>query len=100
MQKRFDHIALGFVLGLIMPFIGMYGYYFFTYRTQIDFLYFIDFASTTTRAIVPLLSLGCILNLGLFFLFMWRDRYKSARGVIIATFLYAGWVAYMKLFAV
>lgn len=99
MRKRFDHIVIGLLLGLFMPFVAVFVYYFFTYRSQTSFPVFMEYTSQHTHAIVPMLSLGCLLNLGLFFLFIWRDRLASARGIILATFAYAGWVAYMKLLA-
>ena len=98
-KQKFDHALWGIGLGLLMPFIGVYFYYLSTYSSQMRFMLFLEFISSKVRVIVPLLSLFCVLNLGLFFLFYWLNKNRSAQGVIMATMLYAGWVVYMKVFA-
>lgn len=96
MQKRFDHIAIGFVLGMIAPVFGLFFYYLFTYRYQTSFSGFIEFFSRL-KIIVASISLACYAsNLPLFFLFIWREHNRSARGVLFATVLYTGWVVYQK----
>jgi hypothetical protein len=97
MKKSLDHIVIGIVVGIIFPFIALFGYYVFTYRSQTSFSGFIGYFSSL-RMIVPVISLACIANLLLFFLFLWTDRSNSARGVIMATFAYALWVIYQKYF--
>ena len=42
------------------------------------------------------LSLGVIVNLGVFFLFMQYDRFAQARGVILSTFVYVLIVLFVK----
>lgn len=96
MQKRFDHIAIGFVLGLIVPVITLFLYYLFTYRYQTSFNGFIEYFSRL-KIIVASVSLACYAsNLPLFFLFIWREHNRSARGVLFATVAYTIWVMYEK----
>jgi hypothetical protein len=45
-----------------------------------------------------LVSLCAIPNLGLFFLFMWKNNYKSARGVMFSTVLLVFLVFALKFF--
>lgn len=47
--------------------------------------------------IISVLSLGVIFNLGLFFIFYQREKDKSLKGVVGATFIYAFIVLYFKL---
>ena len=47
----------------------------------------------------PRISLCVILNLGLFFTFYWTKMDRAAKGIISATFLYAGLIVYLKLIA-
>lgn len=92
-----DQFMTGFVPALLFPLIGFYIYYllFFGYMT---FDGFIDHVTRANLA-VSVLSLGVILNLGLFFLFYTKELDKAARGVIGATFLYAFIVMYFKILA-
>jgi hypothetical protein len=92
-----DQFMSGFVPGLLMPLLGFYIYYllFFGYMS---FDGFIDHVVRSQLA-VSVLSLGVILNLGLFFLFYMKEIDKAARGVIGATFIYAFIVMYFKILA-
>ncbi len=87
----------GFVPALLLPLLGFYIYYllFFGYMT---FDGFVDHVVRSNLA-VSVLSLGVILNLGLFFLYYVKEIDKAARGVIGATFLYAFVVLYFKILA-
>jgi hypothetical protein len=99
MQKRFDHIAIGIVLGLVMPLVMLFVYYTFTYRYQTSFAGFLEYYSRL-NVIVASISLACYAaNLPLFFLFIWRDYPRNARGVLFATVLYTLWVVYEKILA-
>ena len=90
-----DRFMTGFVPGILMPLLGFYVYYllFFGYMT---FDHFIDHVIKANIA-VSVLSLGAILNLGLFFLFYKKETDKAAQGVIGATFIYAFIVFYFKI---
>lgn len=99
MYKRFDHIAIGFILGLFMPVIGLFLYYMFTYRFQTSFRGFLEYFSKL-HIIVASMSLATyVSNLPLFFLFIWREYNRSARGVMFATVVYTAWVVYEKFLA-
>lgn len=96
MMKRLDNIFAGLVLGIICPIIGVYLYYTFTYRSQTSFSGFIDLFKSF-HLFVAYISLACyISNLPLFFLFIWKEKYKGARGVLFATIAYTAWVIYQK----
>ncbi len=98
MQKRFDNIILGIVLGIVAPIFGMFIYYCFTYRYQTSFGGFIDYFKSVNLFIATI-SLSCyISNLPLFFLFIWREHYNTARGILFATVAYTVWVMYQKFF--
>ncbi|MBI3511905.1 MAG: hypothetical protein HY064_14685 [Bacteroidetes bacterium] len=95
-MRRYDNIILGIILGLIAPIVGMFGYYIFTYRSQTSFRGFIEYFNSI-HIIVASLSLACYaMNLPLFFLFIWKENYKSSRGVLFATIAYTLWVVYEK----
>ncbi len=47
---------------------------------------------------IKIITLSIIANLGWFYLFLNKDRYNFAKGIIIATMLYAPYIIYIKFF--
>lgn len=92
----FDKMWLGTVLGMIAPMLTMIGYYYYNF-SHISVDKFIDhlFAAHIES---KLLSLCVVSNLLVFFIFIWSEKYLSARGVLLATFIYGGVVMYLKYF--
>ena len=99
MKQKIDNLVIGIILGAVMPVIGVFCYYMFTYRYQTSFTGFIEYF-TRLHIIVPVMSLACyITNLPLFFGFIWGNMNKASRGVLYATMAYTGWVIYQKFLA-
>jgi hypothetical protein len=92
-----DKFIYGFVPGLITPLIGSYIYYllFFNLMGIRAFAHHI----TSNNLLIPVISIGVIFNLGLFFLYYQFEKDMAAKGVIGATFLYAFVVLYFKILA-
>ena len=96
MLQKFDTVIVGLILGLLLPVISLFIYYFFTYESQLSFSEFINYF-TTVHLFVAYVSLSCYMNnLPLFFLFIWKQKNEIARGVLFATMLYTAWVIYQK----
>lgn len=93
----YDRIWLGAVLGIVAPILTMLAFYYFNF-SHISILKFIEhlFAVHIQSS---LLSLSVVSNLLVFFVFIWTEKYQSARGVLMSTFLYGGLVVYLKFFA-
>jgi hypothetical protein len=71
----------------------------YTERSVFEFLfYFMDFDTGRAQIISKLLSLAAIPDLLLFFIFIWTDRLKSARGVIGSAFILGIVVIIFKIF--
>jgi len=86
-KKSLNSLLIGVILGIIIPLLTIYFFYLIKnlaldFKSYIDYILQYKFAS-------KILSLALISNLAIFFLFITSDRYKSARGVILATFIYA-----------
>jgi hypothetical protein len=97
MNRNFkDNILLGFLIGLLGPTIGIIGFYFVNYSTS-SFADFIDL-SVKHKLLSPLLSLSCVINLALFYLFIHFEKYPTSRGIILATFLYGFVIVLFKFF--
>ncbi len=85
MRSRLDSVGLGIVVGIVIPLLSLLLFY-STNFTKVTFGFFLQ--HTAQIEVLPkLISLCGIPNLGVFFLFIWRNHYYSARGVIIATII-------------
>jgi hypothetical protein len=99
MKDKLDNIIVGILAGGLLPLLGMYVYFLFTYRSQTSFTGFIDYFSRM-HVVVASISLSCyITNLPLFFGVIWLNMNRAARGVLISTMCYTAWVVYEKFIA-
>jgi len=82
-----NSIALGIISGIIAPMIGLLCYWLFSFRQMglSEFLIYFHRYKLVSAA----LSTCLVFNLGVFFLFLYLKWETSAKGVLIATFLYA-----------
>jgi len=94
MKYKFDKVYVGLVLGLLLPTTMMYVYWQVNYA-YMDLSKFIQFTSIG-QIHIKLISLFTAGNLGLFFLFIWQNLNRAARGVLGATFLNALLVLVVK----
>lgn len=89
---RSDSQVLGIITGLLAPILGFFLYgliYVTAIRPHLELREFVyDLFFGTREYQSPILSLSLIANLPLFFWFDRRDRHKSMRGVILASFAY------------
>lgn len=85
--KWADNFFLGLALGIAAPIITLFIVYFVTFDnyTLKEFFEFLK----TMRVLTKLFSLCVVPNLGVFFLFVWPNYLKGARGTLTATFLTA-----------
>jgi hypothetical protein len=94
--NRFDKGWVGFSGGFILPVVALMIYYYknFSFLTIDSFLFFTFFR----KIFPPLFSLCVAVNLGLFFLFYWRNYNYAARGVIAVTLFYTIIVFILKFY--
>lgn len=94
MKTKYDNVALGSILGFVMPLAGLFMFY----KIQYNFLTIIEFINRIVAVNIhtELISLFVIINLLIFFIFIWLHAYFSARGVLLSTFIYAGIVIFLK----
>jgi hypothetical protein len=96
MRSRLDAIWIGLSAGIFIPLLAFVMFYYSSF-TKVPLFYFIEY-SAQIQVLPKLLSLCVVPNLGVFFLFLWRGHYSSARGVIMATVIMALLVLGLKLF--
>ena len=93
--KYFNHIAIGMIIGILIPLFTMH--FVLVYNTpNFSLLYLIE-----NPMFSPVLNnlKGCLfVNLPIFFLFYWLKKDKSARGVIFATLIYGAFYLYYMFF--
>ena len=84
---KYNNIVLGSIIGIIAPVIGVTLFYFYKDidKSILDFLIYLKNNSVITHTI----SICVIPNLLLFFIFIWTKRFQSARGVTLATMIWA-----------
>ncbi len=97
-EKRmsWDGFLLGLGLGLFTPFFFFFCYWLFVHSYMGFIPDFFKYLSIG-KVMGPVISLCVFPNLGLFFLFINRYHIKSGKGIILATFLYAGLILYVRL---
>jgi uncharacterized membrane protein YphA (DoxX/SURF4 family) len=94
-KKKLDSAWIGFGLGVIAPLLTLYIFYLTGYG-HLTFGEFYRSILLANNVVTPFISLCVISNLLVFFIFIWSNRNFSARGVLFATFIYAGYVVYQK----
>jgi hypothetical protein len=95
MRNRYDRMLIGWIIGTIVPVLIFMITYQLKY-SEVDFMKYLK-DLWQMKMFLKLLSLCVYSNLGLFFLF-YRMKYDlAARGVIMATLMYALLVLVVKL---
>lgn len=92
--RKYDKLEIGLVLGLLLPVLAIVILWLFNSEESI-FKYLKGFYKV--NSIAGLVSLSALPNLLLFFIFIWTNRYRSARGVIFATLIVAAIMLLLKV---
>lgn len=95
--KKINNFWLGVTFGMLAPFICLFGYWLNSYSFMGFFPTFPHYLMLG-KVLAPVISLCLIPNLGLFFIFINTDRFKTARGFILSTLLYGFFIMYLKIF--
>jgi hypothetical protein len=93
-MKIKDSMLTGLLLGLLIPVLGVLGFYYSKF-TNVDLSLFLEVA-TKHKVLSPMLSLCAVLNLGTFYLFLNKSLYQTARGIILATIIYGITIVILK----
>jgi Mg/Co/Ni transporter MgtE len=94
-QKIRKEILIGLLIGLVANISGSYLYIFFFSKYELETTVKIALEQDVLGNII---ALGAILNLGVFFIFLKKNNYYRARGVILATLLAAMLIAIAKFY--
>ncbi len=86
-KNRYNNLWIGLLAGLLLPVIVMFVFYLFSFYgfTIKEFIHFLIKMEIASKFLV----LAVISNLLVFFLFIRLNYFYSARGVVLATILFA-----------
>ena len=87
MFKR-DDIKLGILLGFLAPIVGMFIYYFIQFR-MFTLSEFFRIMFSQKQLLTGIVSISLIANAIIFTIYINSHRDKTARGIFIATCIYA-----------
>jgi hypothetical protein len=88
MPERFNKIWIGLVPGLLLPIVTFFGYYLVVFREDHSLAFFVK-GLIIMDLYTSVLAILVLPNLLLFFVFIWTNKLYSARGVLMATIIYA-----------
>lgn len=99
-SKKLDSGYLGLGIGLIGPFVGLlvFGALWCVYYSRPFSFFLNDIVLQFDAVQAPVLSISLVFNLLTFLLFIKFDHYKTARGILGATFIYVPVMFYLKFF--
>lgn len=91
-----DKFWVGAIAGLLAPLIAFTAYYQINYRYMPvwRFINYLRLGDTYTSIV----TLCVLANLAAFYLFIWKKKYNGAQGVLGLTFIWAGFIMYLKFF--
>ncbi|MDF1571873.1 MAG: hypothetical protein P1P82_09680 [Bacteroidales bacterium] len=84
--EKYDRLVIGLAGGLLLPVVAFFVSWLILSDGPLS--QYIERFQRLNR-ISSLISLSALPNLLLFFLFLWKNLYRSARGVIFATLILA-----------
>ncbi len=87
-----DNIYLGVAAGIVAPMVAFWLYYISKF-SHIGLKPFVQHLLQLNLG-GPVLSLSMVANLAVFFFFIWLKADRSARGVLLATFIYGALILF------
>lgn len=97
MKQKLDKLWVGLALGILGPFIGFYIYSLIKFP-QYSFSWYLEFFMSVEVYQSSIMSLSLLFNLLLFFVFIYTNTNRAARGVLMATLIFAPFVVYFRFF--
>ncbi|MEY3563758.1 MAG: hypothetical protein ACK5F9_04925 [Bacteroidota bacterium] len=87
-MRNKDNYILGLTIGAVLPLLSFFGYYYWKF-SLFTFGEFIELLSQN-KSLVTALSIPCLLlNIVLFTIFINGRKDKTAKGIFIASIIYA-----------
>ncbi|WP_037361504.1 hypothetical protein [Asinibacterium sp. OR53] len=93
-----DNLKLGLVLGFIAPVAGLFGYYLVRFRL-FSLKDFFEVLMAQKSLLTAIISISLMANALVFTFYINRRKDKTAKGVFVATCIYALISLFIKWFA-
>jgi arginine/ornithine N-succinyltransferase beta subunit len=90
-----DSVPFGIILGLILPFVGMLGFYYYRFH-RLTIVEFIQYLGIEQKLITSMVSFSLLANAVIFTLYINAHIDKTAKGIFISTCVYALLVLFLK----
>ena len=90
-----DNIKYGIVLGFLVPFIGMIGFYYWKFSVY-SFKVFAQYLLIDKKILTSMVTFSLVANAAIFTLFINTDRDHTAKGIFISTCIWAIAVIILK----
>jgi hypothetical protein len=95
-KSKYNAVPIGVITGIVAPMLAMFIFYLYEQDQFETFRMFYKFL-ISQDVLTNVISLCAIPNLLFFYIYLRRNYYYSARGVILATFIIAFAVFVMKI---
>jgi hypothetical protein len=96
MQKvKLNNFILGIISGLLLPFLSIFLYWAFSFKF-VNFIPQFFKLLILGRLLSSIISLCLIPSLGMFFIFLNKEYYKTTRGIILSTVFYGFVIVVVK----
>ncbi|HKC68673.1 MAG TPA: hypothetical protein VKG26_10605 [Bacteroidia bacterium] len=94
-KTRFNNFITGIIAGLLLPMLSLCCYWLWSFKFMNFIPQFFKFL-LLGRVLSAVLSLCLIPNLGMFFLFINKEYYKTTRGILLSMLLYGFIIVALK----
>jgi hypothetical protein len=84
-----DNLKFGLLLGFIAPIVGMVLYYLIQFKNVITFREFVHIILVQRTLLTALVSVSLVANAAIFTLYINKRLDQTAKGIFIATCIYA-----------
>lgn len=91
-----DNTKYGIVLGLLGPFIGMFGFYFWKFSSY-SLKVFIQTLGYEKRLLTNMVTFSLVVNAVLFTIFINKDKDDTAKGIFFSTCAWAVFAIILKI---
>ena len=91
-----DNLKYGLVLGLLSPFVGMFGFYFWKFSIY-TLKNFITSLAVQKTILTSMISFSLLVNAIIFTIFLNKNKDQTAKGIFITTVIWAVFAIILKL---
>ena len=96
-RTKWNNFILGIFLGFLLPCLSLVGYWAWSFRYMNFPTQFFAFL-LLGKVLSAVLSLCLLPSLGMFYIFVNKEFYKTTRGIILSTIIIGGLIVWLKTY--